>query len=111
MDFIPSASVGSCIFLVGQFCIFHNRHKGGHEQFDNMACMIIDILPKTVSQILMLTPFPYMFYFPVKIYLGQLSIADSLLGFLVLSVWTVVLIKCVKAVWQKGLRVYSAEGR
>ena len=47
MDFIPSASVGSCIFLVGQFCIFHNRHKGGHEQFDNMACMIIDILPRT----------------------------------------------------------------
>lgn len=71
----------------------------------------IDILPKTVSQILMLTPFPYMFYFPVKIYLGQLGTGEIVQGFLVMLVWVFVLTKGVKLVWKKGLKVYSAEGR
>lgn len=71
----------------------------------------IDILPQLASKILLLTPFPYMFYFPVKIYLGQLSTGNILQGFLVLGIWTVILIQLVTVVWKNGLKVYSAEGR
>ncbi len=71
----------------------------------------IDILPPTIAKILLLTPFPYMFYFPVKIYLGQLDFAQMLQGFLVLAVWLIFLMKLMSVIWQKGLQVYSAEGR
>src|SRR3989344_459342 len=71
----------------------------------------IDILPKIVSQILMLTPFPYMFYFPVKVYLGQLTTSATIQGFGVMAVWVFLLTKAMFLVWRKGLKVYSAEGR
>lgn len=71
----------------------------------------IDILPSPIFHILKFTPFPYMFYFPVKIYLGQLSIVEMFQGFIVLILWTTLLIKLVSFVWQKGLKIYSAEGR
>lgn len=71
----------------------------------------IDILPPVVSRILLLTPFPYMFYFPVKIYLGQLAIGEILQGMTVLILWSFFLVYAVKFVWRAGLKVYSAEGR
>lgn len=71
----------------------------------------IDILPQALAQILLLTPFPYMFYFPVKIYLGQLGIGQIIQGFVVVAIWSVALIQFVKYTWQQGLKVYSAEGR
>lgn len=71
----------------------------------------IDILPTWLAHILLFTPFPYMFYFPVKIYLGQLDSMEIFRGFVILTIWTILLIRLVLVVWRKGLRVYSAEGR
>ena len=71
----------------------------------------IDILPPLVAKTLLLTPFPYMFYFPIKIYIGQLSIGEILYGLIVLLIWIAILMKSVSKVWQSGLRLYSAEGR
>ncbi len=71
----------------------------------------IDILPAIVTKILLFTPFPYMFYFPIKIYLGRLSLNEIILGFGVLCTWIFLLKSLVMIVWNKGLRIYSAEGR
>lgn len=71
----------------------------------------IDILPPIFFRMLLLTPLPYMYYFPVKIYLGQLTTNEIVQGFIVLIVWMWVLTKGVVMVWEKGLKVYSAEGR
>lgn len=71
----------------------------------------IDILPPVVAKILLLTPFPYLFYFPIKLYLGQLSMIEISTGFGVLSFWTIILIQGVVYMWKKGLKMYSAEGR
>ena len=71
----------------------------------------IDILPPVLAKTLLFTPFPYLFYFPVKIYLGQLTTNEISIGFLVLFCWTIILVKSVVRVWKKGLRTYSAEGR
>jgi ABC-2 type transport system permease protein len=71
----------------------------------------IDILPEAVARLLILTPFPYMFYFPVKIYLGQLYLAQIIQGFSLLLFWSFLLIYAVSHVWKKGLQIYSAEGR
>ncbi|MBI3109758.1 ABC-2 family transporter protein [Candidatus Daviesbacteria bacterium] len=70
----------------------------------------IDILPKTVSNILMLTPFPYFIYFPAKIYLGTLPLNSIVAGFTVLSFWVVASWLLMLAVLKSGLRRYSAYG-
>lgn len=71
----------------------------------------LDILPKIIFNILYLTPFPYIYYFPVKVYLGNLGSFDLLKGFIVLVIWLLLLKESVLYLWRKGLKVYTAEGR
>ncbi|MBI2018045.1 ABC-2 family transporter protein [Candidatus Daviesbacteria bacterium] len=70
----------------------------------------IDILPKVFSQALLLTPFPYLIYFPSKLYLGTMAGSEILQGFLILSFWALflwfVLIKLLHA----GFKKYTASG-
>lgn len=71
----------------------------------------IDILPAPVVLFLKATPFPYLIFFPLKIYLGQVPITQIFLGITVMLFWMVIVWWSVQIVWQKGLRVYSAEGQ
>lgn len=71
----------------------------------------LDILPKPLFLALQALPFPYLLYFPLKIYLGQLNIWQIAGGFAVSMVWLFTIYQTVQLVWQKGLRVYTAEGR
>jgi ABC-2 type transport system permease protein len=71
----------------------------------------LDILPKPLFTILNLTPFPYLLFFPLKIYTGGISQSNLIIGFITLLLWTLVLAKVVDVVWRRGLRVYSSEGR
>jgi ABC-2 type transport system permease protein len=71
----------------------------------------IDILPVALKSILFMTPFPYIFYFPVKLYLGDLPAPFVLQSFGMMLFWTVFLRWMIEKVWQKGLKIYSAEGR
>lgn len=71
----------------------------------------LDILPKEAFNILSLTPFPYMIYFPVKIYLGTLPVIEIYKGLLVSFSWVILSYLIVKFVWIKGLKAYTAQGR
>ncbi len=70
-----------------------------------------DILPKLIANVLMYTPFPYMFYFPARIYLGEVTEGFIAQGFFVMGVWVFFLIFAVHVVWYQGLKVYGAQGR
>lgn len=70
----------------------------------------LDILPKPVFQVLQYLPFMYMQFFPIKIYLGQLSPSEMVLGLLVCLVWVVLMYRIMLFVWQKGLKAYTASG-
>lgn len=70
----------------------------------------IDILPKDIANMLMLTPFPYFIYFPAKIYLGTLPMREIFFGFAVLLFWTVATFFLMHLSLQKGLRRYSSFG-
>lgn len=70
----------------------------------------IDILPKNIFNLLMLTPFPYLIYFPSKLYLGTMEPTQLSLGFIMLLSWVVILILCMNLVLKKGLRYYTAQG-
>lgn len=71
----------------------------------------LDILPHSMKIIMELLPFPYLLYFPLKIYLGQLSILEIIRGISVILFWNGTLGMFLFAFWKRGLKEYSAVGR
>ncbi len=70
----------------------------------------IDILPKSLFSILMLTPFPYLIYFPAKLYLGSMGITEIATGFSVTFVWIIILVFLTRKVLNAGFRHFSSVG-
>lgn len=74
-------------------------------EFTTGAMFPLDMLSVFWQQVLMFTPFPYLLYVPLKLYLGDnLSLVPQL-------IWVIILMIATKYVWQKGLLRYEAEGR
>lgn len=71
----------------------------------------LDILPTSIFNIFQYLPFPYLLYFPLKIYLGQLALGKIFFGLLISIIWTFLIYVIVRFVWQKGLKLYAAEGK
>lgn len=71
----------------------------------------VDILPRPLFLIISATPFPYLLYFPIKTYMGQLTPGQVLAGFGIMLFWIFIFRVGLSALWQKGLRTYTAEGR
>jgi ABC-2 type transport system permease protein len=71
----------------------------------------INILPGVLQSIVMATPFPYLIYFPIEVYLGNIGGVALAGGLMVSIAWTGVLWFALNFVWQKGLKVYQAIGR
>ena len=70
----------------------------------------LDILPPALAGVLDYTPFPYLLFFPVSIWLGGVS-GDALrIGVLVQVLWVVAAYALARLVWNRGVRQYSAVG-
>lgn len=70
----------------------------------------LDILPPAAKALLDLTPFPYMLYFPVSVYLGKVSGAALVNGLLIQAAWVALAYAAARFVWSRGVRHYSAVG-
>lgn len=71
----------------------------------------LDILPKALFSLAQALPFGYFIYFPIKVYLGQLSTPDMIGGFSISAFWAVFFWYLVHVTWIRGLRAYTAEGK
>lgn len=71
----------------------------------------IDVLPQAIQNILYLTPFPYLIFVPIQVYLGKWEALMVGKWFLISIVWVVILSIAVKNVWALGLKSYKSEGR
>jgi len=70
----------------------------------------LDILPKPIYYLLLLTPFPYLIFLPAKVYIEGFS--SSLLPlFLVGFTWSCLLFVFNKLIWQRGIKEFSFFGR
>lgn len=72
---------------------------------------LLDVLPKFLFTLFQLTPFPYFIFYPVKIYLGQVSFMHALLLMIPAFLWLVILRILATKVWRYGVRQYTAHGR
>jgi ABC-2 type transport system permease protein len=70
----------------------------------------LNILPAGLAAALNWTPFPYLLFFPVSIYLGQVRGAALWRQLGLQAAWTVVFFLVTLAVWRRGIRKYSAAG-
>lgn len=78
-------------------------------EFATGAMFPLDMLPSLWQKVVMYTPFPYLLYIPLKIYLGTDLLAYTHL--LISSIWLIILVFIAKYVWSKGINSYEAEGR
>ena len=71
----------------------------------------INILPGNIYRFLLLTPFPYLIFFPIQVYLGNIEGFEFFRGLLTAVFWSVLLWFAMRAIWKKGLMAYQAWGR
>lgn len=70
----------------------------------------LDVLPPIFEKILRLTPFPYLIYYPLKIWLGQIEPMAVIVAILVTGIWAALFYYLLKIVWRKGLITYDVPG-
>ncbi len=80
-------------------------------EFLSGALFPLDILPQGLQSVLSYTPFPYLIFFPLQVYLGKISGALLIKGIMVASFWAFFLLFIMKRLWYKGLRVYEGHGQ
>lgn len=70
----------------------------------------LDILPPAVHMVLQFTPFPYLLYFPVSIYLGRAVGPEMVSGLCLQAIWVLLAYLLARFVWSRGIRKYGAYG-
>jgi len=70
----------------------------------------LDLLPSIIYRLLLLTPFPYLFYLPTRLLINKIP-PDINLLILGSFVWVFLGYFITKAVWKKGNREFSFWGR
>lgn len=70
----------------------------------------LDILPPLVTKLMFFTPFPYLMFFPVNVYLGKTNGGELWAGLLMQAFWVAVAFGLARWVWSRGIKHYSAVG-
>lgn len=91
--------VATLIFIVYAF----EYVAGGH-------MFPLDILPPLLQDVLQCTPFPYLLYFPVSIYLGRVNETEIISGICIQAIWLLLAYLLARFVWSRGIRKYGAYG-
>lgn len=79
-------------------------------EFFSGAFFPLDVLPSWISRIIYFTPFPYLVYFPLKVWLGQVAITEGIRVVLISLFWLVLFYVLSNFLWKKGFRKYGAYG-
>lgn len=80
-------------------------------EFLSGALFPLDVLPAVIQNIINLTPFPYLIFFPLQVYLGKITGLAILKGVFISFFWAVALWFAMNFIWKKGLKVYQEHGR
>lgn len=70
----------------------------------------LDLLPKVIYNIILFTPFPYLYYLPTKIFLGKVE-STFTFQYLLSLFWLFGTWKLAKSMWIKGNKSFSFWGK
>jgi len=79
-------------------------------EFLSGAFFPIDVLPLPLQKTIYLTPFPYLVFFPLKIWLEQMPLFLIIKSFSLCLLWLLFFCFLSRFIWQKGIRNYGAYG-
>ncbi|MBP7842608.1 ABC-2 family transporter protein [Candidatus Woesebacteria bacterium] len=71
----------------------------------------LDILPIALQKVLYFTPFPYLSFVQIQLFLQRLNTQEIIRHSMVFLFWVGVLGVLVTLLWKKGLRSYDSAGR
>lgn len=71
----------------------------------------LNILPSYFYNLVQFTPFPFLVYFPIGIFVGKFSLGESLIILFKSSLWLIFSYTLSRLMWKSGLKVYSASGK
>lgn len=75
------------------------------------AIIPLDLYPEALVKILNYTPFPYLSYYPIQIFMGKISSPIELsLGIAIIGIWTLALTYINHLIWKRGIKLYTAAG-
>lgn len=120
--FIFAVIIGVCLFfclslLLGLFSFWTFESWAPRflfimiSEFLSGGLFPLDILPPLIYKSLLILPFPYLLYFPLEIFIGKFSYGQIVVYFMVGFFWITISGVLLKLIWQKGMKVYTAEGR
>lgn len=79
-------------------------------EFMSGAFFPLDVLPQWLAKLASFTPFPYLIYYPLKVWLNQTSVMENLRILAILVFWIGVCFYFFRKMWHSGLKNYSAFG-
>ena len=74
------------------------------------ALLPISLYPGWAQSIIYILPFQYLLYFPVEIYLGNMSSVEISRGLILMILWIFAIYGVTYVLWKRGLRQYQAYG-
>lgn len=119
--FACAAAMSSLVFFFLEFAVasmaFWTSESGGplfcfelFLQFAAGAFFPLDVLPEGLRRALEATPFPYMVYFPVRLFLHKVAPSEALSLLGREALWLGAVYLAAMSVWRRGVRSYAAEG-
>ena len=70
----------------------------------------LSLFPEWMIKPLMVLPFPYLYWFPVRTLMGYVSFAEWLGGVSIAAGWCVAILLVGRMVWKRGELEYSGVG-
>lgn len=89
----------------------HFLFTGVVVEFLSGALFPLDVLPESILGIINLTPFPYLIFFPLQVYLGKITGFALFKGLIISILWLGGLWLVMNSVWKRGLKSYQSHGR
>lgn len=74
------------------------------------ALLPLSLFPEWSQRFLEMSPFPYMFSVPIRTFLGELSLKQSLNGILITTLWILPVLAIQYVVYRVGLKNYTGVG-
>jgi ABC-2 type transport system permease protein len=75
------------------------------------AYLPLSLFPESVQKFLFFTPFPYTYYVPVKVLMGDWSLQVFLQAQVMLVIWIAILGAISQFVWRRGQLLYTGAGQ
>ncbi|MBI4024100.1 MAG: ABC-2 family transporter protein [Verrucomicrobia bacterium] len=86
------------------FIIYSIEYLAGGHMFP------LDLLPPSLCRLMMLTPFPYEYWFPLGVFLQRMPAEEMARGFGMQFLWCLLFLGLARWLWSRGIRHYTAVG-